>query len=413
MQNGEPVVVPAVLHCAFSSHFSHLLVSKGQSSMKRFFSIVRNTAAVGFLGTVSAMSSLAFADDTLTIGSKAPALDVEHWVQNGEGKFSKVTDFQKDKVYVVEFWATWCGPCVASMPHIVEMQKEYSEKGVQIISISDEPLDTVKEFLDRSVPRSEKEMTFADLTKSYCLTTDPDGSSNKDYMEAASQNGIPCAFLVGKDGKIEWIGHPMELDAPLKAVVENKWDREKFAEQFVESQQIAALQMKVQKEVGGLLRAKKFDEALAKFDELTESVKNPMNKLQFTMMKVNLHQIAGSKQEELAKTLKQAMDLGSAEPMMGNQIAWMVWEMIEQGKLEKNEALLNDALKLATTSAGKLEGPSKGATLDTAAHLYYALGDLAKAVATQEEAIKAAGDQASPDMNDFLEELKEEAAKKK
>jgi len=97
--------------------------------MKRFFSIVRNTAAVGFLGTVSAMSSLAFADDTLTIGSKAPALDVEHWVQNGEGKFSKVTDFQKDKVYVVEFWATWCGPCVASMPHIVEMQKEYSEKG--------------------------------------------------------------------------------------------------------------------------------------------------------------------------------------------------------------------------------------------------------------------------------------------
>jgi hypothetical protein len=138
-----------------------------------------------------------------------------------------------------------------------------------------------------------------------------------------------------------------------------------------------------------------------------------MNKLQFTMMKVNLHQIAGSKQEELAKTLKQAMDLGSAEPMMGNQIAWMVWEMIEQGKLEKNEALLNDALKLATTSAGKLEGPSKGATLDTAAHLYYALGDLAKAVATQEEAIKAAGDQASPDMNDFLEELKEEAAKKK
>jgi hypothetical protein len=293
------------------------------------------------------------------------------------------------------------------------MQKEYAEKGVQIISISDEPLDTVKEFLDRKVPRSEKEMTFADLTKSYCLTTDPDGSSNKDYMEAAAQNGIPCAFLVGKDGKIEWIGHPMQLDEPLKAVVENKWDRKKFADEFQESQQIAALQMKVQKEVRALLRDKKGEEALAKFDELTESVKTPMNKLQFTMMKVSLHSIVGSKPEDTVKTLKQAMDLASAEPMMGNQIAWMIWEMIDQKRLEKNESLLNDALKLAMNSADKLEGGSKGATLDTAAHLQFALGQVNEAVKTQEAAIKAAGEDASPDMNAFLEELKEAAEKKK
>jgi len=210
--------------------------------MKRFFSsfssnIAKSLVSKSLLGATLVLGffQVAYGEDTLTIGSTAPALDVEHWVQNGEGKFSKVSKFEKDKVYVVEFWATWCGPCVASMPHIVEMQKEYAEKGVQIISISDEPLDTVKEFLDRKVPRSEKEMTFADLTKSYCLTTDPDGSSNKDYMEAAAQNGIPCAFLVGKDGKIEWIGHPMQLDEPLKAVVENKWDRKKFADEFQES----------------------------------------------------------------------------------------------------------------------------------------------------------------------------------
>jgi thiol-disulfide isomerase/thioredoxin len=388
--------------------------------MKRFFSnfssnIAKSLVSKSLLGATFALGffQVAYGEDTLTIGSTAPALDVEHWVQNGEGKFSKVSKFEKDKVYVVEFWATWCGPCVASMPHIVEMQKEYAEKGVQIISISDEPLDTVKEFLDRKVPRSEKEMTFADLTKSYCLTTDPDGSSNKDYMEAAAQNGIPCAFLVGKDGKIEWIGHPMQLDEPLKAVVENKWDRKKFADEFQESQQIAALQMKVQKEVGALLRDKKGEEALAKFDELTESVKTPMNKLQFTMMKVSLHSIVGSKPEDTVKTLKQAMDLASAEPMMGNQIAWMIWEMIDQKRLEKNESLLNDALKLAMNSADKLEGGSKGATLDTAAHLQFALGQVNEAVKTQEAAIKAAGEDASPDMNAFLEELKEAAEKKK
>lgn len=99
--------------------------------------------------------------------------------------------------------------------------------------------------------------------------------------------------------------------------------------------------------------------------------------------------------------------------MMGNQIAWMVWEMIDQKRLEKNETLLNDALKLAMSSADKLEGGSKGATLDTAAHLQFALGQVNEAVKTQEAAIKAAGADASPDMNAFLEELKEAAEKKK
>jgi thiol-disulfide isomerase/thioredoxin len=380
--------------------------------MKKVFGFMRATIVAAVLGGLVSLSpASALADDLLTIGSDAPALDVEHWVQNGEGKFGKVTKFEKDKVYVVEFWATWCGPCVASMPHIVETQKKYAEKGVQIVSISNEPKETVEEFLDRKVPRSEKEMTFRDLTKSYCLTTDPDGSVNESYMEAAGQNGIPCAFIVGKDGKIEWIGHPMQMDDPLKSVVEGKWDRKAFADEFKEQQEMQALQMKVQQQVGVLLRDKKFKEALEKFDELTSPIKSPEIKLQFAMMKLRLHQIASSEQSEVAKTLKDTLAMASKDPMMSNQVAWTVWEMTEQGQLKKDKELLGEALKVAQAAADKLEGEPKAMTLDTVAHLNYGLGNIADAIKAQKAAIAIMGDK--DEYKAFLEELEEEANKKK
>ncbi|MFM7516905.1 MAG: peroxiredoxin family protein [Pirellula sp.] len=379
--------------------------------MKRVFGWVRSSMVAAVLaGLFSLSTAHAISDDLLTIGSDAPALDVEHWVQNGEGKFSKVTKFEKGKVYIVEFWATWCGPCVASMPHIVETQAKYADKGVQIVSISDEPKETVEEFLDRKVPRSEKEMTFRDLTKSYCLTTDPDGSSNESYMQAAGQNGIPCAFIVGKDGKIEWIGHPMSMDDPLKAVVEGKWDRQAFADEFKEQQEMEALQMKVQKEVGSLLRTRDFKGAMAKFDELTGEIKNPQMKLQFAMMKLQLHRVANSAKTEVVKTLKDALALASKDPAMSNQVAWTIWEMSEQGQIEKDKELFAEAAKVAQAAAAKQEGSPKAATLDTLAHLQYGLGNLAEAIKTQKEAVSLDGN--NPEIKGFLEKLEEEAKKK-
>ena len=186
----------------------------------------------------------------LTIGSKAPPLNVEHWMSNGNGKFKPVTTFTPGRVYVVEFWATWCAPCVASMPHLAETQRKYGNK-VQIVSISDEDLETIENFLKSGVrsvksatdekdgkakTEETKKQTYAELTSVYCLTTDPDGSSNIDYMEAAAQNGIPTSFIVGKTGQIEWIGHPMSIDEALEAVVTDKWDRAAFLEKFKKEQ---------------------------------------------------------------------------------------------------------------------------------------------------------------------------------
>src|SRR5688572_13647493 len=65
----------------------------------------------------------------LNVGDKAPALKVERWV-----KGAPVKSFEKGRVYVVEFWATWCGPCVSSIPHMTELQQKH--KGLTVIGVA-------------------------------------------------------------------------------------------------------------------------------------------------------------------------------------------------------------------------------------------------------------------------------------
>jgi thiol-disulfide isomerase/thioredoxin len=197
----------------------------------------------------------------LTIGSQAPQLKVEHWFSDGNGKYKPVKTFEKDKIYVIEFWATWCGPCIMTMPHLVDIQNRFADKNVQIISISDESLATVEEFLGRKVSGDE-EQTYRKLTSAYCLTTDPDGSSHRDYMFAAQQDGIPTSFIVGKSGQIEWIGHPAVIEDTLQKVVDGTWDRDAYKKEMeLETKRIEVIQMLTSK-----------TSRFAKSGEITEGV---------------------------------------------------------------------------------------------------------------------------------------------
>lgn len=348
-----------------------------------------------------------------TIGSKAPALDIEHWVSDGDGKFPHTKELKSDTVYVIEFWATWCGPCIASMPHLKKTQEKYADKGVQIISISDEDLETVDEFLEGDV--RGKEMTYGELTSSYCLTTDPDKSVMDDYFSAAGQRGIPCAFIIGKEGLVEWIGHPMQMDKPLEKVVEGKWDREAYAVEMKEKQRKQAEMMQAQRKLQSMMQEvqaamedgdteeglKLIDEAIA--DESNEKFKPMLEQLRGQMV---IAYVGGA---EAVKELKKLGETHKDNPMMLNEIAWTLYEKHAENPLDKDVlAATTELAELAVKAA-----PDNGAILDTLAHLVYEQGDLDRALELQEKAVEVVEEGNREEVEAFLEELKAKKEKDK
>ena len=139
--------------------------------------------------TPAALSAPAAPQATLAAGAAAPdftTLDVA-------GKEVRLSDF-KGKILVLDFWATWCGPCIASFPHTQEVAAKYKDQGVVVLAAGTS--DTKEKFL-QWIPANQGK--YPDIRFTY----DPkergeDRASAKLYRV----RGIPTQFIIGRDGVI-------------------------------------------------------------------------------------------------------------------------------------------------------------------------------------------------------------------
>eukprot|EP00008_Paramoeba_atlantica_P014496 CAMPEP_0201500984 /NCGR_PEP_ID=MMETSP0151_2-20130828/83347_1 /ASSEMBLY_ACC=CAM_ASM_000257 /TAXON_ID=200890 /ORGANISM="Paramoeba atlantica, Strain 621/1 / CCAP 1560/9" /LENGTH=188 /DNA_ID=CAMNT_0047894459 /DNA_START=139 /DNA_END=705 /DNA_ORIENTATION=+ len=132
----------------------------------------------------------------------------------------------KGKVKVIELWATWCGPCEASTPHLSDLADKYPD--ADFVGITNEPESKAKRFLSKMGSKMR-----------YSVACDENHETDQYLRDAGG--GIPAAFIISKKGKVVWKGHPMspEMDQVLnteyqKAYFElSELTREKLSEMKV------------------------------------------------------------------------------------------------------------------------------------------------------------------------------------
>ncbi|HWV99581.1 MAG TPA: redoxin family protein [Candidatus Acidoferrum sp.] len=308
---------------------------------------------------------------TLKVGDTAPKLKTGKWVQ-GE----PVAEFQKGKAYIVEFWATWCGPCRASIPHLNEIYTKYEDKGLIVIGQNcwerDESL--VAPFVKDMGKRMTYRVALDDKRHS------EKGTMAETWMEAAGQSGIPTAFLIDTKGSIAWIGHPMELkEQVIDDVLAGKYDVQKAATEYDQQQKNQAQLRTISMAMNRAMQKKDWDEAAAKVDEaaklLPEDERDHLDAVRFDIL-------LGKEDYPAAyRMATKISDANQDNAMLQNELAWRI---ATDDSIKQRDLALAEKIARRATKASEEKEPG---ILDTLARVMFMQGKKEDAIALQEKAV--------------------------
>ena len=328
------------------------------------------------------------ASKALEVTDQAPDISITEWSNKPT---SLVQDKNGKTVYLVEFWASWCKPCIPSVKFLNELQKKYKKQGLEIIAITDESKDDTAKFL--------KEHDIH-----YSVGFDKDGKTMQNYL--TNKDGLPTSFIINKDGIVVYKGHPMKSETILEQVLNDKYDLTEvkklkdlekkleealkdfniseasdIAEQilYISPNNFDAMQFR-------LLAFEKMGQEMAAFAFLDSLIKKFPDNEDTYFIKLSL--LIDLKPEKVNEFAEKIYTQFKDNPKTMNRLAW---ELIDNGKFATQD--LDIALKASQRAVknGKAAGNDfLSASIDTLARCYYYIGLLEEAIENQEKAYNLA-----------------------
>lgn len=314
---------------------------------------------------------------TLVVGAPSPAISVEKFL-----KGEPIHEFKKGHVYVVEFWAKWCGPCIEEMPHLSELQAEYKDQDVTIIGVNIRELRRSGQgwedsFDEQTQEEVKKFVEREGVRMSYTVAYD----GEKKQMDKAwmpSNEGIPKTFIVDQAGKIAWIGHPAVVRMPLDEVVKGTWDYETGPDRvkIAEDAYLGALRLF---ETNG-------EDALAAWEQAERDYPilalDLVSKKFSALISADLCDAASAAGKVY---VNQAVERQSIRALNG--VAWSI--VNPSNSLTRRDV---DLALIAAEKANELSNGEDAGVLDTLARVHFTQGQLEQAIKIQTKAVEIADD---------------------
>jgi len=321
---------------------------------------------------------------TLSLGDKAPAIQVDQWY-----KGTPVTRFEPGHLYVVEFWATWCAPCRKAIPHLSELAAAYKGKATFTGVCIFEEGTKIPERIRKFVKAMGNQM-------SYNVAGDTaDGRMGKTWVQAAGENSIPQTFIVDGAGRIAWIGHPSEVETPLKQLIAGTYDLAKEAGIRNAAKSQSAKAEGLEKGIYAAVEAKDFDRAVAELHKAI-AAGHPNKMLLLSNVVLDLVRL------DEARTAKEFQTMDGTDPDVGTAMG----TLLDTDNLPR--WIYELGIKGIQTDIVKR--PTYGFFWHLLAAGQYRLGDKAKARESEAKALellKADPDAAPEDKEDFKKAMEQ------
>lgn len=141
-----------------------------------------------------------FCQTNVAVGSPAPAINITEWLLN-----PPEDTVLTDKFIVLEFWATWCKPCLEVVPHMTELQEAFPREDLYFISITDESPEQARTVFDK--------VDFQSI-----VVTDEYEETQRNFGNGGRRlTSYPLTVLINKNNIVHWVGSPYDLNEEILA----------------------------------------------------------------------------------------------------------------------------------------------------------------------------------------------------